>query len=75
VRRVDFADWQERRKSFLRIRARLGAVKSAASRPRDPEERDLLLRLDQVRWKKWLASGRLARLGPRHYRLDPKLGA
>lgn len=73
MRKIDFQDWRQRRKTFLRTSARLGAARAASRRPRDEEEREILLRLDRARLEGWLASGRLVRLGPRHFRFNLEL--
>lgn len=75
MRRIDYIDWQEKRKSAgaLTFAARAGFVRMPSSRPRDLEERKLLLKMDRERLEEWAKTGRLRRLGPRSYRFDPKM--
>jgi hypothetical protein len=65
-----FEDWQSRRREFLAERALLDTTRGRKGRPRDPEKRELLLRLDIARREAWLRSGRLIRIAPRRYRID-----
>ena len=37
------------------------------NRPRDPEKQQLLMELDQKRWERWQAEGKLVQRGPRHW--------
>ena len=65
-----FEEWQSRRRAFLPERALLDTTRGRRNRPRDPEKRELLLRLDIARRAAWLLSGRLVRIAPRRYRID-----
>lgn len=38
------------------------------TRPRDPEEERLLVRMAVAGWRRLLAEGKIERVGPRHYR-------
>ena len=69
----DFEDWQSRRRAFLPERSLLDTTRGRKNRPRDPEKRELLLRLDIARRVAWLRSGRLVRIAPRRYRIDPSV--
>ncbi len=68
MKKVDFYEYQKERRKFLGKRLSLGLKRLPANRPRDEEERTLLRRLDKVRWETWLSTGKLQKLGPRHYR-------
>ena len=68
MRRIDYSEYQLKRKTWLRMRAALGTEKTVSSRPRDEAERELLIRMDRARWKRWITEGRLVRVGSRHYR-------
>ncbi len=67
---VDLAAYLEAngaRVASLRLRA--GGRRLPRTRPRSPEEAAILLRLDRVRWRRWLETGRIQWVGPRHFRL------
>lgn len=63
-----------RRKKMPEYRRKLALLRgrqterTVRQRPRDPDEEALLLRMCQDRRDYLLASGRLERLGPRHWR-------
>ncbi len=57
----------EYRRKLALLRSRQGK-RTARQRPRDPDEEALLLRMCQDRRDYLLASGRLERVGPRHWR-------
>jgi hypothetical protein len=69
----NFEDWQSRRRAFLQERSLLDTTRGRKSRPRNPEKRELLLRLDIARREAWLRSGRLIRIAPRRYRIDTSI--
>lgn len=54
---------------FARLRLRARDRRLARARLRSPEEAIILVRLDQARWRRWLETGRIQRVGPRHFRL------
>jgi len=39
------------------------------NRPREENEREYLILQDKKRWEKWLQSGKLKELAPRHWRI------
>jgi hypothetical protein len=69
MRTIDYSRYEQQRPAFVRRRAELGAQRAPGRRPRDDTERALLRRLDAQRWQRWLAEGKLKKLGPRAYRL------
>lgn len=69
MKTIDFSEYEKKRRTFVRRRAELSAARGPARRPRNDAERQLLLRLDAARWQRWLADGKLKKLGPRTYRL------
>ena len=70
MRKIDYANYREKRRAYIRNKAILGTEKVSSSRPRDKKERQILARLDKLRWEKWLRDGTLTRLGPREYKLS-----
>jgi hypothetical protein len=70
MRKIDYEEWQSKRASFLRERARMAARRAPSSKLRDPEERELLIRLDKARLEKWKKEGRLKVIGSRHYKFS-----
>lgn len=70
MRKIDYREWQGKRASFLKERARMGAKRAPSSKLRDPEERELLIRLDKARLEKWKREGRLKIIGLRHFKFS-----
>jgi len=69
MKTIDFDNYRKSRNGFIRKRAELDAQRTASRRPRDGDERRLLLELDRKRWQQWLESGKIRRDAPRSYRL------
>jgi len=46
---------------------KLNLKRVAARRVRDPEERELLIKLDKYRWQKWIRTGKLKKIADRTY--------
>jgi hypothetical protein len=73
VRKINFDDFiKEKKDRYYKVPAVLGKKRLAKRRPRDPEERDALMKLDILRYKKWIANGDLVELGPRKYIVNLK---
>jgi len=67
MRTIDFNEYNAGRQKFIKQRAALDLRRGPSRRWRDAQERALLLRLDRARWQKWLATGRLKKIGNRLY--------
>ncbi|WP_305045218.1 hypothetical protein [Geoalkalibacter sp.] len=71
MKRIILEDYlRDNRAPFARARLSRDAGRRAMTRPRSAEERELLLRLDRARLRRWLREGRLEILGPRKFRLN-----
>ena len=70
MRKIDWEDYKNIRKTYIRNKARLGTEKVSSSRLRDPKEREILSRLDRNRWQKWLKNGTLIKTDARKYKLS-----
>jgi hypothetical protein len=70
---VNYDDYRKSNQSrYARILTAVAAQEQQRlprDRPWDPEEERLLIQLDRARRDRWLASGELVQLGPRHWRL------
>lgn len=71
MRRERYEDYAKKRRAFVASRARLGYGRKPSRRPRDEEERALLIRLDKSRLERWMKDGRLVKLGWRRWRFVP----
>ena len=71
MRRVDWFDYKKNRSSLALTRAPR-SERGPDRRRRDDQKRQLLSRLDAVRWSRWLESGRLEQTGPRRFRIHPE---
>lgn len=69
MRKYNFNDYEQSKKTYLLTRAKLGTKKSGSSRPRDLTERDIIARLDKLRWEKWENEGILQKIGNRKYKM------
>ena len=72
MRTIDFDGWKKQKSRVFETMIRTESSfegRVPGRRPRDPEKERILSELDKVRWLRWLQSGKLAKLGPRHYRL------
>ncbi len=63
----------KRRAAFRRRLLRARDRRLPGRRPRDPASERVLSRLMVARYRRWLASGRLERLGPRRWRFNPHI--
>jgi hypothetical protein len=70
MNKIDYGEWQNKRREFRKVRERYGFKRQPSSRPRDETERDLLMRADKARMDRWIASGRLTFINPRKVRIN-----
>jgi len=70
VRKIDYEDYRKKRKSYIKNKALLGTEKVSSSRLRDEKEREILARLDRLRFDKWSKDKTLIKIGPRKYKLS-----
>ena len=71
MNKIDYSEWQNKRREFRKVRERYGFKRKASSRPRDETERDLLMRADKARMDRWIASGRLVFITSRKIKFNP----
>lgn len=69
MRRLDWKTYSREREGFIRTRADEVGVRPIRRRPRDPGKRELLLRLDEATWRRWIETGKLEVVEKRRYRL------
>jgi len=67
MKTVNFTEYQKKRQTFIKQRVKLNLKRVAARRVRDPEERELLIKLDKYRWQKWIRTGKLKKIADRTY--------
>lgn len=68
--RIRWDELRARRKEQLVDLMERGELKRLPrTRPRDPEEEQVLSRLVRLRWKRWIESGKVVILDPRRWRL------
>lgn len=70
---ISYEEQWARRSEFRRRMLRRRERRQPGRRPRDPEGERVLTRLMIARYRRWLASGRLERLGPRQWRFNPQV--
>ncbi len=63
----------KRRAEFRKRLLRLNDRRRPGRRPRDEVSERIQMRLLRARYERWLKSGRLQRLGPRHWRFNPEI--
>jgi hypothetical protein len=61
---------EQKQKMFIGMMQRGELKRLPRTRPRDPEEEQLLRLLAQLRWNRWIQSGTLVILAPRRWRLN-----
>ena len=69
MRKFNFNNYEQLKKSYLLTRAKLGTKKSRSSRPRDLAKRDIIARLNKLRWDRWENEGILQKIGNRKYKM------
>ena len=68
MRKINFDEYiREKKEKYFAARARLGGRRGARRKPRNPEERKALMKMDYLRWRKWLEDGTLVIVSPRKY--------
>ena len=71
MRVVNYSEWKLKRRA---LRAKLLELENtfegrvAGRRPRDPDKEQVLVQLDIARWKRYLESGKVQIIGPRHWK-------
>ena len=60
----------QKRQMLIEMMQRGDLKRMARTRPRDPEEEQVLSRLAHLRWNRWLQNGTLVILAPRRWRLN-----
>jgi hypothetical protein len=71
MRRMKLSDLQaQKRQMFIEMMQRGALKRMPRTRPRDPEEEQVLNRLAHLRWNRWLQNGTLVILAPRRWRLN-----
>lgn len=70
---MSYEQQQARKSEFRRRLLRRGDSRQPGRRQRDPQGERILARLARARYRRWLASGRLERLGPRRWRFNPEV--
>lgn len=71
MRKIKYEDLKkEKKERFAELIALENRFEGRAvgRRPRDPEKEAVLIRLDKARMKRYIESGKLEILGPRHWR-------
>jgi hypothetical protein len=71
-RTINFNDYLKNQKRFSKNRLKLIAgrtEKTVRTRPRDPEEEKVLIRLTGLRWKRWQDKGIIKRTGERQFQV------
>lgn len=61
----EFMKWKK--KNFFDLPAKLGRRRMPSRKPRNPEEREALMRMDMERYKKWIDEGILVEVSPKKY--------
>ena len=67
---IDWEEWKKRKPEFMRRFFESEPRRLPRRRPRDPERERVLIELDLERRRRWIESGKLVELGPRHWRLN-----
>ncbi len=71
MRTIDYAKWKlqlkSRRKRLLDLEQKFEGH-APGNRPRDPEKDKLLTKLDIARFERYLATGKIEIIGPRHWK-------
>ena len=70
MRKINYDDFiAEKKEKYFEVPALFGRKRLAKRKPRDPEERNLLMMLDYERHKQWVRDGVLVEVGPRKYKV------
>ena len=77
MRCVSYEEWKKERKSKFAIAIAVDnslPERLPGRRPRDPEKETLLIEVEMSRRQRWIETGKLEIIGPRHwkYRVDFK---
>ncbi|GAP63884.1 hypothetical protein ARMA_2307 [Ardenticatena maritima] len=70
---TSYKEHLKRRAEFRRRLLRAKDRRQPGRRPRNPTSERILSQLMVARYRRWLASGRLERLGPRRWRFNPNI--
>lgn len=70
MRKLKWSDIQaQQRANWLDMMQRGALKRLPRTRPRDPDEERALSLIVQNKWRRWLETGKLTILEPRHWRL------
>ncbi|MEW6041609.1 MAG: hypothetical protein AB1633_08820 [Elusimicrobiota bacterium] len=68
MKKINYGDYiSEKKKKYFDLPARLGRKRMTKRRVRNPEERLALMKLDYLRYRKWLKEGVLKKISPKKY--------
>jgi hypothetical protein len=68
--KVDYDEYMKKNKiKFHKMRLKLNLKRQPRTRPRDPDEERILMRLALIRWKREIEDGKLIKMGPRKYQV------
>lgn len=70
MRKIDYETFQREKKERAEAVWKIRGGKLPRRRPRSKAESDLLLKMDLMRQKNWIKSGKLEILGKRKYKLN-----
>lgn len=69
MRKIKWSEAREKQQANLRRLSRLpGWKRLPRTRPRDPEEEKILIRITLNRFRRWLETGKLQVISPRKWR-------
>lgn len=67
---IDFSKYvRENQTKFRRIILKNNKRRLPRRRPRNPKEREILLKLDKARWEKWIKEGKIKEIGEREWEI------
>ena len=71
MRTIDYEEWKKHKRSLFRKAIALENIfegHAPGRRPRDPEKERVFARLDLARKRRYIESGKLEIVGPRHWK-------
>jgi len=70
MRVIDYNQWKENRKRRFAASIEMENTligRAPGRRPRDPEKEEILAEIDKARRKRYIESGKMKMIGPRHW--------
>jgi hypothetical protein len=68
MKKINYDDFiKAKKEKYFDVPAKLGRRRSVKKKPRNPEERNALMKLDYLRYRKWIEKGDLIEVTPRKY--------